>query len=72
MNNKGIILLTVVLSVLVAVAITLVYKHFGVSVMLACVIILLAVSNLITAIGHEKLSKKVQELEKKVEELTKK
>ena len=72
MSTKGSIILTVVLSVVCAVIVVLVARCWGISAMLACCIVFLAVSNLITAIGHEKLSKKVKELEQKIEELTKK
>ena len=71
MSKKGSIILTVVLSVVLSVAIILVNRYFGVSAMLGCCIVILAISNLITAVGHEKLSKKVKDLEQKVEELTK-
>lgn len=71
MSKKGSIILTVVLSVVLSAAITLVNRYFGVSAMLGCCIVFLAVSNLITAVGHEKLSKKVKDLEQKVDELTK-
>lgn len=71
MSKKGSIILTVVLSVVVSVAITLVNRYFGVSAMLGCCLVLLAISNLITAVAHGKLDKKVKDLEQKVEELTK-
>ena len=71
MSTK-VVILTVVLSVLAAVGITLIYKFFGLHVMLACCIVFVAISNLITAVELDKTSKKVKELEKKVDELTKK
>ncbi|MBQ2067678.1 MAG: hypothetical protein II457_02005 [Paludibacteraceae bacterium] len=71
MSKKGSIILTVVLSVLCAALVIVVYKYLGISAMLGCCIVFLAVSNLITAVGHEKLSKKVKDLEQKVDELTK-
>ena len=71
MKKKGLIILTVVLSVICAVCVVLVGRYFGITTMLGCCIVVLAISNLIIAVAHEKLSKKVKELEQKVEELTK-
>lgn len=71
MNKKGLIILTVVLSVICAVGVVLVGRYFGITTMLGYCIVVLAISNLIIAVAHEKLSKKVKELEQKVEELSK-
>ena len=71
MSKKSSIILTVVLSVVCSAIVIVVAKLWGISAMTLCCVVFLAVSNLITALEHEKLNKKVKELEQKVDELTK-
>ena len=71
MSKKGLIILTIVLSILGVIGVVLVAEYWGTTAMLAYVLVIFAIANLIIAIEHEKLNKKVKELEQKVDELTK-
>ena len=61
LSTKWSIVIVIVVSVVVAVGLTLINRYFGSMQMLSAIVVLLAVSNIIIAVSLEKKIKKMQE-----------